>query len=82
VTQQPAECLTLVEVLAKVEEAAPYIDDKVEWILRTYPDLTEVTPTGRRLQLGKVVGIALLDFLAWAYGHPDLGYRPSSSRDC
>lgn len=73
-----AKAMTLIELLGKLEEATPFIDDKVEWILRNYPELA--APPG--IQLGRLVGIALMDFLCGAFDRPDLGYLPPNARDC
>jgi hypothetical protein len=73
---------TLPELVDKVGEIVPLLDDKVEDMLRRYPDLvmTQTNERGeqtiRGYNLGRIVAIALLDFLCWAYDRPHLGYMP------
>jgi hypothetical protein len=78
---------TLVELITKVQEAIPLLEDKVEDLLRRHPDLftfetdVEGKQTVGNYQLGRIVAICILDFLCWAYDRPDLGYIPPSAQD-
>ena len=78
---------TLIELIAKVDEAIPLLENKVEDVLRRYPDLftfetdAEGKQTVGSYQLGRIVAICILDFLCWAYDRPEKGYIPPSGRD-
>lgn len=81
------EGLTLAELLAKANEAAPLLDEKVADILRRNPDLAALPACAQgtqgisKHQLGRVVAIALVDFICSAFDRPQLGYVPPDARD-
>ena len=76
-------CLTMEELLMKFHELTPFLDDKVEDMLRRQPDLLRINIRAgdADVQAGRLVGAAILDFIAWAYGRPELGYVPPSEGD-
>lgn len=81
----PQQAKTHEELIEAFRTILPNLDAKVASILASYPDLTESYFEQGRPQLirqakfGRVVAIAILDFLAYAFDRPEGKYIPPSS---
>jgi len=79
----PTDSRTLRDLIEKLTEVTPLLDQKVADVLSRAPDLTtsESRPDGTAAvtsyRLGRIVAISILDFLCWAYDRPELGYTPA-----
>jgi hypothetical protein len=68
------------ELLAKVVEMTPHLEQKIADLLIHRPDLWryEVDEHGMErvasYQLGKIVAIVMVDWLCWAYDMPEKGF--------
>ena len=81
-----APAKTLEELIQIFGDTVPLLDDKVAKILEDHPDLFVQTagagkpPPVKDMMLGRIVAIAILDFLCYAFDRPDLGYLPPGLR--
>jgi hypothetical protein len=68
------------ELAAKLQEASPYLENKIDDLLKQRPDLLtyQRDDVGRMFvasyKLGAMVRIMIMDWLAWAYDMPNEGF--------
>jgi hypothetical protein len=69
------EAKTLKELLLIHQSTIPKLSEVVNNVLLNNPDLT-INETGVRvgINLGKLIGIVIMDFLYFAFHKPNLGY--------
>jgi hypothetical protein len=73
--QMPKETKTLEELLLTLESITPQLDDFADKIMHKYPELlSQDGSKGIGIMLGRFLGIALMDFLCFAFERPNLGY--------
>ena len=83
----PRDTRTLADLVERLMEAAPTLDDEINALIQQNPQLVEygIDARGRRVAksylLGRLVAIWTLNFLCRTYGRPDLGYVPQSPPD-
>ncbi len=69
------EAKTLTELLAILDTVIPRMDDIAARIVKEHPELlTHNSSKGVGIMLGRVIAIANMDFLFYAFGKPELGY--------
>ncbi len=77
---------TFEQMLLKFGEIVPHLDDKAEDIMHRDSSLLHVTmrnniPTDAEILAGRFLGAGILEFICWAYGHPNKGYAPPQGSD-
>ena len=67
-----SDAKTLPEMIAKVGEIAPHLEQKIADAIRQNPHV--VDPASGAVNLGLVTAIVMLDFVCWAWDEPTRGY--------
>ena len=72
------ETKTLKQLLLILKEVTPELDNIAARILKDHPELVAHNSSkGVGILLGRVIGIATMDFLCYAFDKPELGYHPT-----